>query len=34
VFATGSWGNLNVSPILVTQGNMTDCTGGLLVFIL
>lgn len=34
VHATGSWGNLNVSPILVTQGSMTNCTSGLLVFIL
>jgi uncharacterized protein (DUF2141 family) len=33
VFATGSWGNLNESPIMVTQGSVTDCTGGLLVFI-
>jgi hypothetical protein len=34
VFATGSWGNLNVSPIMVTQGSVTDCTSGLLTFIL
>ncbi len=34
VFATGSWGNLNVSPIMVTQGNVTDCTSGLLTFLM
>lgn len=33
VFATGSWGALNVSPIMVTQGNVNDCTSGLLTFI-
>ena len=33
VFATGSWGALNVAPIMVTQGNVIDCTSGLLTFI-
>ena len=31
VFATGSWGSLNVLPIMVTQGSVTrHCTSGLL----
>jgi hypothetical protein len=33
-FATGSLDNLHIQTITVTQGSVTDCTSGLLVFIL
>ncbi|MBM3317402.1 MAG: hypothetical protein FJY75_06075 [Candidatus Eisenbacteria bacterium] len=32
VYATGAWPNWTVAPISVTQGNMTNCSAGLIVF--
>jgi hypothetical protein len=34
VYATGAWPNWTVAPVAVTQGNMTNCSGGMITFLL
>jgi len=34
VYATGAWPNWTVAPISVTQGRVTDCSGGMISFVL
>lgn len=34
VYATGAWPNWTVAPIAVVQGQMTNCSGGMITFLL
>jgi hypothetical protein len=34
VYATGQWPNWTVAPVMVTQGNVTNCSSGMITFLL